>query len=822
MNNHMERFRSDLVDAFRELRTGTLTVAAAVITLAAAIGMNLAMFGLIDRALISPPKQVVKPDRLFRLSFQAPGEQHGQPGMTTTSYVTYRQIRDHVSSLSGIAVWKPGPTSVVIDGEQTRADTLLVSGTYFDVLGATARSGRRLNPADETNGQAIAVVSDAFWHRAFRSDPDILNRRVVADGVDYVVAGVMPRGFSGHSASSVDVWLPLSTAMRGDPGWSENPFRNVVSVFGRVSDSSTPAIVAQQATAVLNREVALQTSIGVGVGSTERRIALWLSAVSVLVLAIGLANAATLLLVRATRRRRESAIKGALGATRGRLLGQVGIQAIVIAVLAVAAAVVLGQWLDDALRTVLLPGLIENDAIESRTLLAALAAGIVAAAVAFGAGAWALPSGLRGDDLHAGDQRGRVRVQSVLLCVQTTVCVLLLAGTGMFGRSLYRLVQQDFGMHMDHVLLVEFEQGGGPDADRGSIFTEALTRIRALPGVASATTFQTLPFGAHHIPPISVPGRSEPPNVGGQLPFLIAATPEFFDILGIEIVQGRTFTDDDERGEPVVVVNQTMARGVWPNENAVGKCIRIGFDPSFDPFTAAGPPTPSATVPCRRIVGVARDVRQRSVVPSDNEAHLMQYYVPTTQVPGPPAGMGAMPQASGLLVRTVDDPARSIDAIRRLVINGRGTLPFVEVERYTQSLERQVRPWRMGISLLGMFSILAIGVAGIGLYAAFAHAIAQRSREMAIRVAIGASPIAVMSMVVTEAARLAAIGIGAGAFGAILGGRTLESVLYGFVAADPLVLASAAITMLLIVVVATSIPAIRASRVDPNAVLRAE
>jgi hypothetical protein len=296
----------------------------------------------------------------------------------------------------------------------------------------------------------------------------------------------------------------------------------------------------------------------------------------------------------------------------------------------------------------------------------------------------------------------------------------------------------------------------------------------------------------------------------------------FFDILGVDIVQGRTFSGDDDRGEPVVIVNQTMARGVWPNESAIGKCIRIGFDPSFNPFTASGPPTPSATVPCRRIVGVARDVRQRSVVPIDNEAGLMQYYVPTSQVPGPPAGMGVMPQASGLLIRTVNEPSRLIDAIRRLVVNGRDKLPYVEVEPYTQSLERQIRPWRMGISLLGMFSILSIGVAGIGLYAAFAHAIAQRSREMAIRVAIGASPVAVMSMVVTEAARLAAVGISAGALGAILAGRTLESVLYGFVAADPIVLTAAASAMLLIVLVATAVPAVRAARVDPNAVLRAE
>ena len=818
----MERLRSDLRAAIRDLKTGSLSVMAAVMTLAIAIGMNVAMFSLIDRALVSPPKHVANPDRLFALSFRAPGEPAGQAGMTTASYVTYRQLTDGVAAFSAVAAWRSGPANVVVNHEQIRADTLLVSGNYFDVLGAAPRVGRAMSAADEANGIASAVISDGFWHAAFRSDPDIVGRRIVADGVEYDVAAVMPRGFSGHSAASVDVWLPISVAMRSDPGWSENPFRNVVSVFARLTDSSTVPVASEQAAAVLNRDVLLRSVSGSTVGSTERKIAIWLSAVSLLVLAIGLANAATLLLVRSTKRRRESAIKSALGASRGRLLGQVAIQALVIAIAGTAAALLLGQWLDEALRRVLLPSLTETTGVDARTMTAAVAAGVAGAVVAFAAGAWALPSSARSADLQLTDQRGRARVQNFLLCVQTTVCVLLLAGTGMFARSLYRLMQQDFGMHMDHVLIVEFERDGvGPDVGGDTIFSEALSRVRALPGVQAATTFQTLPFEAHHVPPISVPGMTDSPNVGGQRPYLIAATPEFFDLLGIQMVEGRNFTAADDRGELVVIVNQTMARGVWPNESAIGKCIRIGFDPSFDPLNASGPPTPSA-VPCRRVVGVARDVRQRSVVPIDNEAALMQYYVPPSQTPGPPAGMGFVPHANGLLVRTATDPARLVDPIRRLVVNGRGTLPYLQVRPYLQSLERQVRPWRTGLTLLGMFSVLAIGVAAIGLYAAFAHAMTQRSREMAIRIAIGASPAAVFAMILREAFRLALVGIGAGLAGAILGGRTLQAVLYGFVPADPVVLASAAVAMSVVIVAATSTPAVRASRVDPNLILRAE
>ena len=258
----MDRLRSDLIDALRELRIDTLTVTVAVTTLAAAIGMNVAMFGLVDRALVSPPKHISRPDRLFSFSFHAPGEPEGEAGMTTTSYVTYRQLRDHVASFPAVAAWQPGPRSVVVDGEQTRADTLLISGNYFEVLGASPRTGKGITAANETNGIAVAVISDAFWHTAFRSDPEILSRRLVADGIEYAVGGVAPLGFSGHSAASVDVWLPLSTALRSDAGWSESPFRNVVSVFGRVGDSITPAVAAQQATAMLNRTVALSSPRG--------------------------------------------------------------------------------------------------------------------------------------------------------------------------------------------------------------------------------------------------------------------------------------------------------------------------------------------------------------------------------------------------------------------------------------------------------------------------------------------------------------------------------------------------------------------------------
>ena len=647
----IERLRSDLTDAVRALIATPVTTFATVLLLAVAVGANLAVFGLIDRAILTPTRHVTRPDRLFTLAFEVPNDASRGAGMTTTSYVAFDTLREHAPSLAGIAAWRRTSTTVIVAGEQTRAEAMLVSGAYFAVLGAVAQLGRAIAPADDHVSSAAAVVSHAFWRSVLGGDPGVVGRRVTVNRIDYVVSGVMPAGFSGHSATRVDIWLPLAAAMRDTPGWNLDGFRNIVSIIARVEPGAEVAAVAQ-ASAALERRVSLVGLDGGEVAPTERRIAYALAGVSFLVLVIGLANAATLLLVRGTRRRRESAIRTALGATRGRLFARILIEAALLATMATAGALALSSWLGEAVRRLLMAGVIENEGLTPRTLLLALAAGLVTLVLAAVTGVLQLPRGLRAGDLSGtGSDARRSRAYPVLLLVQTTLSVVLIAGAGMFGRSLYNLMAQDFGMRLSDVVLVGFEQGPGMVAEQDEIFNSALERVRAMPGVEAATVVKTTPFAGHHVPPIGVPGMAESPSVNGQLPFLIAATPEFLDILGIDILQGRRFTRDDERGAPVVIVNQTMARAVWPGESALGKCIRIGFDPSFDPFTAAGPPGPPRTVPCREVVGVSRDVRQRSIVPGGGEDRLMQYFVPFSQVPGPPAGVGEGPGVQGLLVR---------------------------------------------------------------------------------------------------------------------------------------------------------------------------
>ena len=450
--------------------------------LAVAVGANLAVFSLIDRAILTPARHVVRPDRLFTLAFAVPGDPGRGGGMTTTSHVAFATIRDHVPALSQVAAWRRTSTTAIVAGEQMRVESMLVSGSYFEMLGAVPRLGRAIQPQDDQASSNAAVISHAFWRSAFGGDPAVLGRRVAINRIDYIVSGVMPAAFSGHSATRVDVWVPLAAAMRETPGWDLDSFRNIVGIVARVEEGQDVAATAQ-ASVALERGVSLVDLDGGEVAPAERRIAYALAGVSILVLVIGLANAATLLLVRGTRQQREAAIRTALGATRGRLFAQVLAEASILAVMSTAGALALASWLSEVVRRVLLAGVIEHEVFTLRTLVVAVAAGLGALALAAAVGAAQMPRQVRAGDL-AGASYGarRSRVYPMLLLVQTTLSVVLMAGAGLFGRSLYNLRAQDFGMRLSDVVLVGFEPGPNPVAGQAEIFRAALERIRQMPG----------------------------------------------------------------------------------------------------------------------------------------------------------------------------------------------------------------------------------------------------------------------------------------------------------------------------------------------------
>ena len=741
--------------------------------------------------------------------------------MTTTSYVAFTTIRDAVPALTGAAAFSRSESSVVINGEQLQVRSMIVSGGYFDLLGVTPLLG----PGIHADGDAVitaappAVISHAFWQSRLLGDLNVLDRRVSVGGLEYSIAGVMPRGFSGHSAVATDIWVTFDGAMRNEPGWDHDDRRNLTSVVVRLGANESAVAAASQAGVALGRDIVLRSITGTDIASTDRRIAWWLAAVSMAVFAIALANAATLLVVRGARLRHDIAIRAALGASRSRLMREGALAAVLLAVCATAASLALASWLDDAVRRVLFPGVIARVTTSASVLWAAAVCGVIAALVGAMANTRQVARAIDSPRL-AGAEPGSGRrspTMTWLLLVQMTLSVMLLAGAGMFGGSLYRLLAQDFGMEMSDVLLVNTQPGPGVMVDE-QLYRDALAKIRTLPDVESATTINSIPFTGFNVPPIAVPGFAEPPSVGGQLPFLVAATPEFFAILGIRVIEGRGLTEADDSGAPVVLVNQTMAKTLWPSETAIGKCIRVGFPQGFQP--ESGPPVPDHTVACREVVGVVNDTRQRSLFPQDNEDRLMQYYVPFSQVPFPPFLEQEPTRVHGLLVRPRQPSDQLITTIRSLVVSDRADLPFIEIRPYAQVLDRQLRPWRVGTTLLTLFSVLALLVASVGLYATFAYLVTERRREIAIRLAVGARPSGVLAMVMREAVGLAAVGAAAGCLAAIGFGRMVTSLLYDTTPSDPLVLGAAAVAMVVVAAAATLLPARTASKSEPSVLLR--
>jgi putative ABC transport system permease protein len=814
----LDRLSFEGLTALRALAATPLASLGAMLTLAASVGVNLAVFGLIDRALLSPPAHVAAPDRLFTLEFHA--RETATSGLRiAVPYPLFKTIRDSVPAFSRVAAFERTSGSATIDGDQLNVTAMLVSDGYFGTLGVQPALGHGLLEGTDRTAAASppVVLSEAFWRRAFRADPAVLSRHLTLRGVDLTVTGVMPAGFSGHSADEVDLWVPFAAALRGSPDWERNPFVNLASVIGRLAPGAQREAAQAQTTLATGETTSLAPIIGGTVGATERLIAWWLAGVSVLVLLIGLANTSTLLVVRAAARRHDLAVRVSLGATRQRLISGAILEALLLSSAAIGLSLVAASWMDEAVRHVLFPDLIGRSGWGRMSLAVALLAGGPTALLTALANSWQVRVAAA-DRLGAPHREAGRRATSALLIVQVGISVFLVAGAATFGESLYRLAAQDFGMRMDGVVVVETEPG--PDLlNLDALFRAALGPVRSLPGVDAATVFSGLPFGPHNVPPISVPGHAEVPNVGGQLPFLNAATPDYLRILGIQIVQGRTFTPNDEKGPPVVIVNEAMARTVWPGTSAVGHCIRIGFDDDWDPLTAVGPPVPSANVPCRLVVGVARDVRQRSVLPTDNEANLLQYFVPFAQVPKPPFAAGG-PTIAGLLLHSRLAAETIAPTIRRIVTAGRTDLPFIRVMPFTDLLDRQIRPWRLGTTLLSLFALVALAVAAVGLYAAFAHAVLERRREMAVRLAIGADPRQVTWLVLRHALTLAVMGAAGGCLGASVASRAVQSLLFEATPWDPWVLGSSVALMLAVTLAATWLPARAASQADPSLLLR--
>jgi putative ABC transport system permease protein len=828
----------DLRLAFRSLRHRPAWAATAVATLALGIGANATILDLIDRLMLAPPPHIEDPARVVRVGIDADDGAGGRFVMTTTSFPVFTDLRHSARSFAALAAASKQDMVLGSGAEARSVHAARVTGGYFRLLGAVPRLGRFLDDADDEapTGQAVAVLSYALWRRDFGASPAALSRAIELDGTRYRVIGVAPPDFTGDDVEPVDVWVPISAAL-GAGDWRDQRQLRVVEIVGRLRSGVSLAAAREETSLVLRRgrenaesddstvrSVLTSITPGTSGGSNsplQGKVALWVAAMSMLVLVIAIVNVTNLLLLRAASRHREVSVRLALGATPARLARAALMESMVLAALGGTAALFVAAWGGEALRATLLPALARSDTTISSRLLAitlgvTLGAGFLTGLVPAVRAARAVAlEGLKQGGGMA--RRANAAAPAALLVAQSGLSMVLLVAASLFVLSLHRARTQDFGFRSAGVLYARLRFSGSPTGrEQDALYRAAAERVSQLPGVQVASVAQAVPFLGHNVPPIAVPDRPGFPDETQQAPFLTAATPTYFQVMGMRLLEGRNFTDQDREGSAlVVIINQAMAEGLWPGASPLGRCIQSGFVPGEMPTGIHGSPA----LPCRRVVGVVNNARPRSIREEAGQARMM-YYVPFGQL-SRPVFAAAGPSIWGLLIRTTPRTGMT-GPVRHALQSFTSGINLAEVTPLSAILERQVRPWLLGATMFSIFGLLALGLAAIGLYGVRAYSVAQRTREIGIRVALGAVVPDVVRMILAEGVRVVLVAILMGGLAMLALSRYLGPLLFQTAATDLRVYGLVASALVLVTLAASVVPAWRAARVDPNVALREE
>jgi putative ABC transport system permease protein len=812
----MESLIQDLRYAVRTLaRSPTLTLAA-VCCFALGIGVNATMFGVVDTLMFRAPSHVRDPGRVVRLYFTNTSMLFGRFTQPNTSYPNFTDIRDGVTAFGRVAAFWTRETEVGRGPGASQVRGSLVSASYFPLLGVRPALGRFFDvDEDRPGGATVAVLGYGYWRRRFGGDSAALGRTLQIGRALYTIIGVAPEGFTGADLQAVDLWLPVAvagTSLMADDALT-NRGDTWIELLARLKPGVTAAQAAVEATLVYRRgdaaEIWKDPNATVEAGPIEAargpsasdgaRLSLWLAAVSAMVLLIACANVANLLLARALRRRREVALRLALGAGRGRLARQLLTESLALAMLGGAAALLVALWTGPVIRAYVLP----KDALVGPVLDPRVLAFTALIALVTGALSGVLPAlqASRPDltvALKTGEREGtyqRSRVRAGLLVAQTSLTLVLLAGTGLFVRSLRNVLRIDIGLDAPRVMVADVNvfNLGYTRSQVDALFQRLLERARTVPGVERAALSFGGPFGWQFGHAFRVPGLDSVPLPKSGGPYINGVTPGFFATLGTRILRGRGFTDADVAGSAkVAVVGETMARRLWPRGDALGKCIILGGDSA-----------------CTEVVGIAAD----QIRYSPTEDVKLQYYVP----------IGQQPNVNRTLwVRTRGDPHLLVADVQHALAASAPDLPYVSVRPLEDLVQLEYRPWRMGATVFGLFGGLALVLAALGLYGVLAYTVAQRTQELGVRIALGALPRDVFRLVVGQGLAIAAIGATLGVLLALAAGKLLASLLYGISPGDPLVLAAAAAVLLAAAAAASWFPARRATKVDPVVALRSE
>jgi len=801
-----------------------------VLTLGLGIGANAAMFGIVDRLLLRGPERVRDADRVTRLYVTQPSA-GGTEFFTgsTVGYVLYANMRDHARAFERVAAYAVTDATLGEGDAAERVRSGAATWDFFPLLGVRPQLGRFFGAEEDRPpaGERVAVLGYGLWRRAFAGDPAAVGRTLTLNDETYTIVGVAPRGFTGVELGRVDVWVPMSVRSNGITNdWPTSWNAQWLQVVARLKPGVTPEQAGADATAAHRRTYAGEDKDWTGARlsvaplrynrqgkeSPEAAVSRWLVGVATVVLLIVCANVANLLLARAVRRQREVAVRLALGVRQGRLVRLLLAETVLLGLAGGAAALAVAHWGGRAVRTLLLPDVdwgsmpTVDGRVLAFTAAAALATGVLVGLVpALQAGRADLTTALRSGAREGGGRGAGLRTG--LTVAQSALSVVLLVGAGLFVRSLHNINALDLGIEPARVTTVSpswptirrlpQEARTAERARRDAVVDAALERVRLIPGVEQASVAVGTPFNSSFGINLRVEGHDSIPTLAGGGPYVSAVSSGYFATVGTRLLRGRAFTPADRAGsERVAVVNATMARTLWPNAEAIGRCLYLD------------------SLPCSRIVGVVADARRFQL----REKAAMQYFVPLGQESGIGGRAllvrprGPSPGAGAALAPLIRAELRRLDP----------SIGFVAVKTLQESVDPQIRPWRLGATMFGVFGALALAVAAIGLYSVIAYGVAQRTRELGVRLALGAQRGSIVRLVVRQAMAATAAGLALGTGGALLGGRYLEPLLFETSARSPAVFAAVAAALLAVGVLASLVPARRATRVDPVTALRAE
>jgi putative ABC transport system permease protein len=791
----------DVRYALSALRRNPGFAAVAILTLALGIGANSAIFSIVNAVLLRP-LPYGDPDRLVSAGQLLGGE--------------YLFFRDHARSVDEIALYRGGVgLNLSAGGDADRLTGALVSANFFSLLRISAARGRGFLPVEENPGEnTVVVISHALWRQRFGADAGVVGRDIEIDGVPRRVVGIMPPAFSFPSAAT-DLWIPYAFN-RGNAGalWGGGQRGQTVA---RLAPGATPPQAQSELRARApelrkantlwvfphewgaNREVVLLRDRLVG--DVRTRLLIILGAVA-FVLLIACANVANLLLARASARQHEVTIRHALGAGRGRIARQLLTEAAVLGLLGGTAGFLLAFLGVPILVSLLSADIprVEEIGVDRWVLGFTMAAGLVTG-LAFGAvpairssrgdSSGSLTAGTRGSSASLG------RAAGLFVVGEIAVAVLLVIGAGLLIRSFAELLRVDPGFQSERIVTARITPPTirYPDEIKTRAFyAEVLARVAALPGVQDVEAVSHLPLvGGSSGFAFEVEGKPYVQGTGAPTTGEHAVTPGYLQVMGIPLRAGRMLTDGDRDAPAVAIVNETMAREYWPGEHAVGKRLKATW--KNDWIT---------------IVGVVGDIKYSGLAKKVEP----EIYRPFLQAPA---------RDMSLVVRTaVQDPTTLAASLRQSVASIDAMVPVSQVRTLDQMLSTSVATPRVTTMILTLFAAVALTLAAIGIYGVLSYTVSRRSREIGVRMALGARRADVLRMVLGQALGLAGLGTVVGVAGALATTRALDTLLFGVSRTDTLTFVLVPVLLLAVAVLAACVPASRATRVDPTIALRLE